>query len=300
MAGQHPFGRARVPDPLERLGIRRLCDALAEPVERVRRGCLMADEQQVAHLGHPGLDEREHRRKRGVDQAHGPGVDLVALEPLPEHAARGQPCPDGGVVLRGEQRGHARAVRVGRLRHDEVVARPFGHEHLAGVADDEVDVGLVQRAAVDRREVTPREVRHAGLDLDDVDARHAGHVGQPARGRPRAQPDHEGAPRRGVQQRRQEAEHHLRVGVAERRAVGLAVDEEGMAPGADGHGDAGLAPLDLARRGPPVRSARMAAPRRRARVDATASRQLPGAVRVGMRTKPPASAPATAPSVLAA
>jgi len=81
---------------------------------------------------------------------------------------------------------------------------------------------------------------HEGLELDDVDALHRRHGAEPSGAAARAETDDERTFRRRVSQRREQAEHDLRACVAAGAAIGLAVDDKGVAVRLDRERDRAL------------------------------------------------------------
>ena len=156
-----------------RVGERRLERLFRNPPRELARAIrarpLRCHEHEVAGVGVPGLDLRKYRRQRRVDRAKRRRVDLVRLHPLHEHAVVGQPIGGGAVVLLREQAGDAGAIRVRRLRGDDVVAVARRQQRFARVADRDVHFRVVQDVVIDRR-AGASHFQNERLQLDDVDA----------------------------------------------------------------------------------------------------------------------------------
>ena len=92
-------------------------------------------------------------------------VQLVDVQPLPEHAVVGQVLADPAVELGGEEAGDAAHPGVRRLGHDEVEPTVCRGEVRLGVVDHDLGARVVERPAVGRQE-DARALDHLGLDLD--------------------------------------------------------------------------------------------------------------------------------------
>ncbi len=208
------------------------------------RGSALPDEHEVGDaVGVPHRRRRERGAERADDHLEVLGPDRVAVHPLHHHAARGQPRARQRVELRGEQRGDAADPRVGRLRDDDVPPPVGRHQHVAGIADGEVDAPVAQHRPVLALEERGG-VDHGRLDLDDVDALDR-MGGDGADGDAAAEPDDQHAARVGVQQERQVTEHELHVHVDAVAGVGLAVHPQRGRRALAVHADGGGQPVPV-------------------------------------------------------
>jgi hypothetical protein len=221
-----------------------LREPLAQSVRVPADRLLRADEQEVVGLAGEGLDASEDAAQRGVDRAHRLRVHLVRLEPLDEDAAGLEAVPDGLVEVLREEARDPGAVRVARLREDEIVLAARGQQELARVADRDVDPGVRQNAAVDRGAVA-RHAEHRRLELGDVDALDRRQRPEPAGRRAGAETDDERVLDAGMERGAHHPAHDLSGRVLSRVPVDLAVDDERRAAARLEEGHGALAPVGV-------------------------------------------------------
>src|SRR5438552_11235404 len=105
---------------------------------------------------------RKDRAKRGVENLDRALIDIICLQPLGEETAAVQLTRDGLVIFAGEEAGDAGAIRVRRLRSDDIVSLLAHEQQLARVAVEEVHVRIGKRVVVYRRALH-RELRDCWL-----------------------------------------------------------------------------------------------------------------------------------------
>ena len=110
--GNHAFGGAGVPNPLEGLSKRLDLHPLPKLLRRISRRFLMTNKHQIGGLSGPGFHVREHGAERGINQPDRTRIHVIALDPLSKNSARGQPVLYGLVELAGVQARHSRPVRI--------------------------------------------------------------------------------------------------------------------------------------------------------------------------------------------
>ncbi len=122
---------------------------------------------------------------------------------------------------------------------------------LARVSDRDVDLGVREHVAVDRRAV-PRDSQDCGFELGDVHALDRGKHAEPSGRRTGAEADDQRVAHVGMERGSHHAAHDLRGGVLARIAVDLPVDDEGRAAARLDEADAALAAVGVPQEAAPL------------------------------------------------